>query len=591
MESTQRVAERLTRSIGTLVKVYEYRNPHGTLAFCNLRIAQADGSKTFRMMSEVDGVFVLRRAEKPEQGWPLYGLASLASDGPAFAVEGEKDVDSLHALGLVAVTSGSTSTASSADWSPLAGREVILWPDNDDAGMRCMDEIHATLEAIECSVERIEVDALGLPDKGDCSDWLALHPTAGANEVLKLERVKETSQEVHSSSPIAEIVRGDTIIPVPVDWLWDGWMAAGKLHILGGQSGTGKTTIALALAAIITTGGLWPDGTRAQCGDVIMWSGEDDPADTLVPRLVTAGADMSRVHFVNGVKNGREVYPFDPAHDTESLRRALVDIEDPHLIVVDPIVSAVAGDSHKNSEVRRGLQPLVDLARDHHCALLGITHFSKGTGGRDPMERITGSLAFGALARVVLVTAKHEEENETRFLARAKSNIGPDGGGYVYGITQSELPNSPSIVASVVAWGESLQGTARELLAEAETQNDEETREAASFLRELLATGSRAAKDIYREAETAGFSKDAMKRAKPRIGAKAAKQGWRVGGTGGSRSSKGAKTLPKGAKGAHKIIRPLRSLRRIEQRLTPANFSKKETNANRKEANSCSIRR
>ena len=111
----------------------------------------------------------------------------------------------------------------------------------------------------------------------------------------------------------------------------------------------------------------------------------------------------------------------------EALRRKLVEIGDVRLLIVDPIVSAITGDSHKNAEVRRGLQPLADLAASTRCALLGITHFSKGTAGRDPVERLTGSLAFGALARVVLVAAKHQEEGEdgrtVRLFLRAKSNI------------------------------------------------------------------------------------------------------------------------------------------------------------------------
>ena len=90
------------------------------------------------------------------------------------------------------------------------------------------------------------------------------------------------------------------------------------------------------------------------------------------------------------------------------------------LLIVDPIVSAVATDSHKNGEVRRGLQPLVDLAAAQGCALLGITHYSKGTAGRDPLERVTGSVAFGALARLVFGTAKPTEEGAPRRMVRAK---------------------------------------------------------------------------------------------------------------------------------------------------------------------------
>ncbi|HEY8682727.1 MAG TPA: AAA family ATPase, partial [Rhodanobacter sp.] len=273
-------------------------------------------------------------------------------------------------------------------------------------------------------------------------------------------------------------------------------------------------------------------GTRAELGSVVFWSGEDDNADTLNPRLRAAGADMERAFTVDGVRDGGERYPFDPARDMDALRLALAKLPDVRLIVIDPIVSAVTGDSHKNAEVRRGLQPLVDLAGQLRCALLGVTHFSKGTSGRDPVERITGSLAFAALARMVMVTAKQEAEGERperRVILRAKSNIGPDGGGFVYDLRQGELPGYPGVSASSVLWGESIHGTARELLAEAEQRDDDHGSDAASFLRDLLAYGACAAKDIYREAESAGYSRDTMKRAKSRIGVEAVKQGMQGG--------------------------------------------------------------
>ncbi|MCC5015772.1 AAA family ATPase [Legionella sp. 31fI33] len=127
----------------------------------------------------------------------------------------------------------------------------------------------------------------------------------------------------------------------------------------------------------------------------------------------------------------------------EPLLKQLEEIGNVRLLIIDPIVSAVTGDSHKNAEVRRSLHPLVDLAGRLGCALLGITHFSKATHGRNPVERLTGSLAFGALARVVLVVAKLPKEDDqdemTWLLMRAKSNIGPDEGGFVYQLQQNEL--------------------------------------------------------------------------------------------------------------------------------------------------------
>ena len=237
---------------------------------------------------------------------------------------------------------------------------------------------------------------------------------------------------------------GAAIPPENVEWCWNGWLAKGKLNLLGGAPGTGKTTIALRMAATITTGGKWPDGSKCQAGNAIIWSGEDEAADTLVPRLMAMGANMDRVFFVEGVDDRGEDRAFDPAQDIPSLEAAIKEAGGAAFIVVDPIVSAVAADSHKNGETRRALQPLVELASKCRAALLGITHFSKGTSGREPLERITGSVAFGALPRVVMIAAKEtrsgRDASPRRIFARAKANNGPDDGGFSYTLRQVSCP-------------------------------------------------------------------------------------------------------------------------------------------------------
>ena len=249
------------------------------------------------------------------------------------------------------------------------------------------------------------------------------------------------------------LICATTLKPEPIRWLWLEWLALGKLHIMAGAPGQGKTTINLAFAATVSAGGRWPDGSRCEPGNVLIWSGEDDPADTLLPRLVAMGANPERVFFVGGARINGESLAFDPARDMAQLIVAAKGIGGCRLLIVDPVVSAVTGDSHKNTEVRRALQPLVDLGASLDCAVVGISHFSKGSGGRDPTERVVGSVAFGAVARVVMVAAKvkaDEEGKERRVLARSKSNIGPDSGGFDYDIDQIELDAYPGIFASRV---------------------------------------------------------------------------------------------------------------------------------------------
>ena len=322
----------------------------------------------------------------------------------------------------------------------------------------------------------------------------------------------------HSPSDGVMLINGADLTPTPVDWLWKDWLALGKLHILAGDPGQGKTTIAIAFAATVTSGGLWPDGSHCEPGNVLIWSGEDDAADTLLPRLLAAGADRSRCYFVTGTQINGEVMSFDPARDMAALEHQAGLRGGVRLLIVDPVVSAVTGDSHKNTEVRRALQPLVDLASRLGAAALGVSHFSKGGVGSDPTSRVVGSVAFAAVARVVLVAAKvgSEDGADRRILARSKSNIGPDDGGYEYSIDQAEV--MPGIQASRISWGQPVAGTARELLTDPHSPDQTNERKSAidlasDFLRQLLADGPLPVKTVETEARSAGVSMASVRRA------------------------------------------------------------------------------
>lgn len=347
----------------------------------------------------------------------------------------------------------------------------------------------------------------------------------------------EPESEEHYPHDVV-LLNGADIRPEPIEWVWPGYLAAGKLEILSGAPGCGKTTIALSLAATLTTGGCLPDGSQATAADVGIWSAEDDAADTLAPRLLAAGADMRRVHFVSETVSAEgERRPFDPATDTGHLARALAGLQ-VRLLIIDPVVNAVAGDSHKNTETRRALQPLVDLASKLGCAVLGITHFSKGTQGRDPVERVTGSIAFGALARLVFAAAKAGEDDVDadgcdRLFVRSKSNIGPDGGGFRYALEQVPVPGHSTLFASRVRWGSPLEGEARALLATAEAASDPEEKnalaDAVEFLRSLLTDGPQPAKTIRSDGENAGHTWRTMHRAADKLSVERKKEGMRGG--------------------------------------------------------------
>jgi putative DNA primase/helicase len=296
-----------------------------------------------------------------------------------------------------------------------------------------------------------------------------------------------------------------------VDWIWPGWLARGKFHVLGGQKGAGKSTIAFDLLAQITVAGKFPDGTRAPLGDVLIWSGEDDIEDTILPRIVAAGGDRTRARFVDKIAIGGKIRAFNPAIDMPALCDALQKFPDLVAALIDPIVSANANDSHKNAETRRGLQPVVDLARERNIALIGITHFTKNTQGQDPIERITGSLAFGAIPRVVWGAVKGDNEDGPRKLVRIASNIGRSGGGFEYLLRQDPLLDH-DFSAQRIIWGKWLDGSALELL---ETRQEKGKKlQAIALLDTILVNGPVPMTEIKEAAAANGISWPTVERAK-----------------------------------------------------------------------------
>jgi hypothetical protein len=305
-----------------------------------------------------------------------------------------------------------------------------------------------------------------------------------------------------------------------IHWLWPYWLGRGKLQLLAGPPGVGKTTLALKTVATVSIGGEWPDGTRAPAGDVLVWTGEDGIADTIKPRLVAMGADTTKIHVLSEVTDGNSKRPFDPSTDIIRLGSALDRIK-PAMLMLDPVSSAIIGDSHKAAEVRRGLQPVVDLLVKHNIAGLGITHFRKGSKGDDPLDRVIASVGFTAGPRLIMVAIKAANGGGNR-IARAKSNIGPDGDGFEYQLVQthvSEESKEVDVAAQYIEWGAPLVGNARDLLAVEEPEKDASALdEATHFLEQQLASRAPVAvKDIKEAAQAYGVAWRTIERAKKQL--------------------------------------------------------------------------
>ena len=360
-----------------------------------------------------------------------------------------------------------------------------------------------------------------------------------------LDELEEPKEDKKGPPMMIELLRADKVAVEPIDWLWKGWLAKGKLHILAGPAGVGKTTVTLSLAARLTAGLPLPDGSQAPPQNVLIWSGEDDPADTLVPRLMAAGANLKRVSFLRAAldMNTGEYRPFSPSQDIPRLAAVMQHIGNVGLVILDPILQVVRGDSHKASEVRQALQPIVDFAQKYRCTVIGITHFGKGMAGRSPLERVMGSQAFGALARIVLACIRLPDDDlsgYTRALCRIKSNIGPDDGAYGYDLQHLTIDASgQEVETSYVDWGDHVEGTGYELLARADSAEEArlntaapEVDDAVRFLLAELQDGEVPVKSIRKSVKEAGLRWSDVERAKARLGVERIRQGgewcWRM---------------------------------------------------------------
>lgn len=319
-----------------------------------------------------------------------------------------------------------------------------------------------------------------------------------------------------------QIVNMSNIQAQPINWLWYGWLPLGKMTILAGAGGCGKTNLSLALIATITTGGNFPDGSKCEnVGKVLIYSTEDDPADTLLPRLMANGADVSKIDIIAGRINDKgENEPFDPSQDFPKIEQYIKANPDIKLLMIDPIVSAVGGDMNKANDVRKSLQPLVDLANEYKFAVLGITHFSKGSAGSTPADRIIGSQAFTALARMAWSAAKREDEGDC-ILVRAKSNNSILEGGVKYQIESETVLDG--IETTKTVWLGTIEGTAKELLNEAESSEHSGSTVdlAKEFLIDLLSTVEKMpSKEVQSQAKDAGFSPASIRRAQEKLNIK-----------------------------------------------------------------------
>jgi archaellum biogenesis ATPase FlaH len=234
------------------------------------------------------------------------------------------------------------------------------------------------------------------------------------------------------------------VTAVPVKWLWRPYIAIGKITLLQGDPGCGKSTMMMYLIAELSKGGFTPDGRSfGNPQRIIYQCSEDGAKDTIKPRLIDAGADCQNIAFIDeDVNSGLTL-------DDERIRDAIAQWR-PHLVVIDPIQSYIGSDSDLQVAVkaRKLMRRIGMLASTYKCAVVLIDHFNKKEGTKD-LYRGLGSIDVVAAARSVLQVEKCEEDEEVRIVKQIKNSLESNGADLKFEIRPStgfKWISGPSVI-------------------------------------------------------------------------------------------------------------------------------------------------
>lgn len=315
------------------------------------------------------------------------------------------------------------------------------------------------------------------------------------------------------------LVRLSAVEPERVEWLWPGYLAKGKNTLIAGDPGVGKSMLTLFVAAQLSRGGHWPDGSPAPRGNVLLLCGEDGVADTVRPRLDAHGADPSRIFVLQGAHDAAgTLRPINLARDLDALEQAIVHVQ-PLIVIIDPVTAHLGRtDSYKDAEVRGLLAPLFALAENYGFALETVAHLAKDAQ-RAALHRPGGSVAFVAAARLVFAVAADPNDPDRRIIAPLKANLCLPAPSLAF-----RLPNGR------VTFETGVVDLNAESLLRPSTPGERETEsDAQVLLRELLADPSAwplDAKEALAAATANGVHEQTFRRAAKKLGITPKREGF-----------------------------------------------------------------
>jgi putative DNA primase/helicase len=359
--------------------------------------------------------------------------------------------------------------------------------------------------------------------------------TFGRESDEQRKRNRKANGHAKAASGTFNLVCLADVEPEPIEWLWEGYFARGKLTLIGGDPDLGKSQISIDVSARLSRGLHWPNGARAPLGSTIFLCSEDGVADTVRPRAEAAGADLAKLFVLDSsvIKNDK-ARRFNLQDDLDTLAAAINRVGDARLINIDALSSYVGRiDNNSQSDVRQVLDPLSTFAGEKGVSIVGIMHPPKGAQA-NAIRAFAGSFAYIASGRLAFFASK-EPETDRNLLLAVKNNLGPKASGKGYRIASKLV--SRGIIAPYVLWDDApVDITADQAIAAAAARRlGSSVSDARDFLRDLLADGPVDHKDLLAAARANCISERTLDRAKAELKIKsekdkgALKGGWKWG--------------------------------------------------------------
>jgi hypothetical protein len=323
-----------------------------------------------------------------------------------------------------------------------------------------------------------------------------------------------------TAGDVMETIDGNLIEPKEASWLWPERIQLGRLTLIVGDPESGKSLFTMWMAAHVTTGTSWPDNCMPPVGRVLILQSEEDPNETMMPRLNQYGADPSKVTYVTGIKTAEgQDRTFTLLQDVARLKKEILHRGDVKMVIMDPIQGyfggALSGKVNTNSDahIRAILGPLKTMAEETGVAVVGVAHLNKASQN-DMIYRIGGSIAIMAVARSVWLIKWDRDPDGLRYFQSMKSNRKAGIAGLAFNIDK----NNGDVTFQAVP-----VPSATDLLSP--TYNQPGTKEATRWLREQVASGPKNSKFLFSAGEQEGFSKAMIYGAKKVLGLKARRIG------------------------------------------------------------------